>query len=245
MQKNANQTLPAVFVNALTFAGSNLTLDQALKTLTLATNLSVLVDGEPITLSASFNVNGTVKDSMDKISEAFDYSWRFSTTGVVIMSKRFTNRAERPQLNPIEMAGMCRDMIRALTIIDYDKDEGRWAQIVQEVAATLPANQVKALRSGEILHGSDLTNTQQLALERATLSNTFVRPLHIWESLLPRLEGMRLGQLGAQQREGHPASPGEPLYDYQYLFRVAGGLMNFFEIPHIVYNNGKDPEIRQ
>jgi hypothetical protein len=213
-------------------------MDDMLASLTKQTHVNILVDGQPLLQKADIKLSGSLHDALDSIADAFDYTWSVSKGGAVLMSKRFMSQDERPQVNLAEMLEMTRNMVRALTLVDYDKDETHWPLLVTQVADSFTQQQRKVLESGERIHASDLQPQQKAALQQAILSNTFIKALRVWDGAIPNLENMERSKLQARKRDS--VAPGSPTHDYMYTYRGSDGQLHVIELQHSVYLNGND-----
>lgn len=78
----------------------------------LSTNLAlnILADDEPLLPQVTLNIDGSAKEALDKVSDAFDYSWKQKSSGIIVMVKRFHDAAEHPQYNLPELRRMAHDV---------------------------------------------------------------------------------------------------------------------------------------
>ena len=237
-----SKPLPKYFAQKVQMRTGNQPMLAILDALTQETHVNILVDDEPLRQNADLIFNGTLREALDRVGNAFDYTWTVSKGGVVLMSKTFKNYDERPQVNLPEMLQMTRDILNALNLVQYDKDETHWPLILKQVAQSFTPEQAKVLNDGKKLRGSDLFPEQQQALQQAILSNTFLRPLHLWEELLPNLESMPGSRMQARKHDAVKSDRNTPLFDYLYVFRGKDGRLHVFELPHLIYQNGNHQE---
>jgi len=223
----------------MTLAG--VSMSQTIEAVSKAAHISVAADGEPILKKADFKFDGTIHDAIDSIARAFDYSWTVTKAGVVIMSKQFSDTRERPQVSLPEMLEMTRNMISALTLVDYDRDSSQWQGMVKKVAETFTPEQLRVLNKDEKLHGSSLTAQQQDALRGAILTNTFASQLQVWEALLPNLENMQQSHLQSREADASNLPAGTAKQrDYLYVYRGANGILSVLELQHIKYGSNNE-----
>jgi len=227
--------LPAVFQKKIQVTLQGATMDATLAALAKDNHINIVADGEPLLQKADINLDGTLREALDKVADLFDYNWTVSRAGVVLMTKRFKNPKERPQFNLPEMLGLTHDMITALTAIDYDRDPSHWQIRVKQMASTFTTEQLRALESGKTLRGSDLLPTQQGLLQNAVVSKAFAGALHLWEDLLPNLEAMPKSRLQARNRDNSNdgGTVTAPEYEYLYIFRRADGQLHALNFPKI------------
>jgi hypothetical protein len=232
--------LPPLFQQKIEVNLTGATMDAAFAAITQKTHLSIVADGAPARQKADVSLDGTVKGALDAVADAFDYTWTLTRSGVVVMAKRFKDPAERPQVNLPEMVGMTRDIIRALNIVDYDKDPSHWPVLVKEVAQSFTQQQLHVLDSGAKLHGSDLLPEQQRQLTRAILSKTFNSTLQMWEDLLPKLPPMPGSRIQARKTADAQAGAKAHPYDYLYIFRRANEQLHVIELPRVNYETNAE-----
>jgi len=208
-------------------------MDSVFEALAKDTHVNIVADGEPLRRKADFKFDGSLRDALDKVGNTFDYTWTVSKGGVVLMTKQFTDPKERPQVNLPEMLEMTRNIIHALCSVDYDKDPANWMALVREMAQSFTPQQLGALELGKKLRGSDLLPQQQAEVQQASVANTFVSAFHLWDDLLPNLEGMPTSRLQARKLdEVRPDSKTHP-YDYLYIYRRSNGQLHVSELTHI------------
>jgi hypothetical protein len=234
----AAPTLPKAFEQHVKLDVVKMSMDDILEAITKQAHISILVDDEPMLKQADIAVDASLNDTLDKVADTFDYSWHVSKAGVVLMSKRFKNPNERPQMNMPEMLEMTRNIVRALTLVDYNRDEAQANEAVKRLFQTLTPVQMNALGAGTKLHGTDLAPDQRAAIEQAILTRTFAPPLKLWEDTISRLVNLKTSTLQAR-----PRTPTPPTHDYFYQYLDADAKLHSFEIQHMVYGDN-DGEIR-
>jgi hypothetical protein len=109
---------------------------------------------------------------------------------VVLLTRRFKNPDERPQLNLPELRQTVKDMLTALPPVEAAPDHDRWGEMIIALADTLTPAQTQALRNGRRLAASDLSPTQQSLLERIILTRGYGVPRGVWERLFFQLDNM-------------------------------------------------------
>jgi len=229
---------PKAFEQKVQLQAVKMSLDDMLEVVTKQTQVSILVDDEPILENTSLTFDGSLHDTLDKVADSFDYTWRVSRAGVVLMSKRFKNPNERPQMNMPEMRDMAREIVRALTLVDYIRDEAQANEAVRRLFQSLTPAQHNALESGARVYGAELQPEQRATLQQAIFTRTFLPALKLWEDAIPRLENLQHSTLLAR-----PRTPTPPTHDYFYRYRDADGKLHSFEIQHMVYGDN-DGEVR-
>jgi hypothetical protein len=203
-----------------------------LESLAKSASISILTDGVPDNAEARLDVRGSVRDVLDQVSAHFDCSWAVSKSGIVMLSRRFTDPNQRPQIHMKEMQQMVRDIHAAFQLVPADALNSSYDQLLNAIAHSFSAEQRAALEAGK-LTGVDL-NPQQFAwLQSALLGRTFGMAARRSSELLPLMDGMPKSFLElkplAQPDPG--ADPTDPFsnaarfasYDYLYVVRGADG----------------------
>jgi len=157
---------------------------------------AVVADGEAIKTDITFAFDGSLMDALDRIGDTFDYSWRVSRYGTILMNKRFkTNVDERPQMNRDEMRQMAAHVLRTLRSLPYDLDPADPAQLAKRVLDSMTPEQTSLLRSGRHLSGKDLQPQQREFLAAYRCNRTFGPLYAVWSGLSDKLEAMPKAEL--------------------------------------------------
>ncbi len=206
-------------------------------TIASSAHVNILVDGEPALLKADLDFDGSVKQAIYKLADVFDYTWTVAKSGCVLMSKRFKSLDERPQATLPEMTRMARDVVSALTSVDYDKDSNHWNQLIVQIGRSLTPAQYQLLTTKMGLHGSDLNPDQLHQLQQAMLFSTLNNQLQMWQTMLSNLVGMDASALSTRK---HPVVPGDiynRIFDYIYSFHSLDGSEHSVSFPSIDYQS--------
>ncbi|MCC6729995.1 MAG: hypothetical protein IT208_11720 [Chthonomonadales bacterium] len=160
------------------------------------------------------------RDLLAQLATKLDYTLEWPRPNVALLRKRFDDRRERPQFALSEMRGMARRALRLLGATNLQwagkMAAGKeWGDRLRELAASLSAEQVEALRLGRQLTPADLTSEQRSLLEVALVARVRGYPASFWaglRDLLARVEDAYLtvdpGHAG--QAEARLVVPGSP-----------------------------------
>jgi hypothetical protein len=152
--------------------------------------VNVVTDGVPITLAASLSFKGTIKEALDKIGDAFDFDWTLTKNNIILMTKRFKNSDEFPQVHLVEIRQLTKEILAALKIVSYDPTPAGFGDQLRTLLSSFTSQQLQMLRSGQYLRSRDLTLPQRQLLEQAILNNTFALSYSRWEELDVRLKNL-------------------------------------------------------
>lgn len=200
------------------YPNSETTLGDVATALTKQCGISFVIDGQPVREKSALKLQGTVKEALDQMGEAFDYSWRLSKGQVVVMTKRFKDPDTHPQASLREMRESVRQILSALRLIPYNPDPKRWPQAVAELGESLMPQQMAVLKAGQYLSASTLSASQAQLMQEAILGNTFADQLPIWEELSAKLDGLPKSTLVAKPRSTSPT-----LFDVFFVYRDRNG----------------------
>lgn len=174
---------------------------------TLSTNLAlnILADDEPLAQQVTLNIDGSAKDALDQVSDAFDYTWKQKPGGTIVMYKRFHNASEHPQYSLPELRRMAHEVVNIFkavpNAIPVDPNDD-FTTRTNTFFGLLAPPQVEMLRAGRMLRGSDLNAGQAEALQTAILRNMFVDQVTPWQELMIELDG--LDRSSFYVRTSHP-----------------------------------------
>jgi len=167
--------------------------DTVITALSTKLGLNILADDEPLTENVTLEFEGSVSEALDRVAEAFDYRWKQKPDGIIVMYKQFHNAAEHPQYHLPELRRMAREAaaifkaVPGATPVDPYDDYTRYTN---RFFGLLTPSQVEMLRSGKMLHGSDLNATQAEAFQVAILRNMFSGQIVPWQELTLELDGL-------------------------------------------------------
>jgi hypothetical protein len=141
------------------------------------------VEGTPLREKADFSFQGTLREALNRLSERFDYQWRASRSGVILMNKRFTNPDDIPPMLLQEYRQVAKDQLTILPDTAPDLEHQRWGESLLSLARTLTAPQIQALHQGVRLSAADLTPAQRRLFEQAIYARIYGPPRGIWERI--------------------------------------------------------------
>jgi hypothetical protein len=197
-------------------------LPEILNSLSERYGINIVADGLPLRKSADFDFHGTLAQALDSVAEAFDYTWSANKSGAILMNKRFRNRAERPQMNLLELRQTAKDELTALSWVQATKEHDEWVEMIRILAENMTPAQVEALRSGKRLNFGDLLPQQQELLTRIILTRGFGVPRGVWAQLLYELDNLEHSSLEVPETDGTTMPPGRKSGTYN-IWLVARG----------------------
>ena len=175
------------------------------KLLSEQANISLMVNGESPNKFINFKSSGTVRGSLDMLCENFDYTWKPTKSGLIVMNKRFYHGDTLPQVHYMEIMQAAKDIINALSALPYDihaeefRLKGlmnpRWPDMLDNVASNLTPNQVSVLRSGAQLPITELSPPQRTQMEDIILTASLSSTHNQWAGLLDILKGIPKGSV--------------------------------------------------
>lgn len=193
--------------------------------------VSILTDGESKRENVTMGFDGNLKTALDKIADAFDYTWT-TKSGIVLMNKRFKSKDEQPQANLSEMRQMTKEIVGIFHSVPFNADSKQWSPMLQNLAHSFSPEQAQILLDGQTLQGSQLSAPQLSLLTQAIYTRTFAGPLPVWEALLFQLEGISSSYLLAKLRNEQTESDvPQPPFDLFYMTRDKTGKVLSETIP--------------
>ncbi len=185
------QTAPsALDRQRLVFHAQQQSFAQVVAALSLEMKRGIAADGVPRLLQADFNLEGTAREVLDRVADAFDYQWTLSRSGVVLLSKRFQNPDERPQLNLPELQQMARDANTVLRQASGGRAMNQTAQLINALFDAFSPEQRQILQDGKSLPIGQFTAAQVQLAQAALLGATLDSPRQLWTYLASQLTGL-------------------------------------------------------
>lgn len=171
----------------VTIRGTKLSFADALAQVGKQTGRSGIADDQPHLQSAELDLHGTAVQALDRIADIFDYTWTVSKQGAILLTKRFRNQLEYPQVNLLEIRVIVQDALTAIKAIPSDseiRNIGDWSnQIYQEFTP-----EQKALLKTGIPQSADILSSHQAQLvNEATLNTYFAGTIALWQALATQL----------------------------------------------------------
>src|SRR5579871_1188950 len=165
-------------------------LDEIIRHIAAETHINILVDGVPIKRKCDLEATGTLAEILDRLGNEFDYDWREIKGDVVLMTKRFANPDERPQIILPEARLMVQELDQLLNFLPGDPDptqhdgKARNALLARELLDSLTPEQMAIQKTRGSLHANNLSPEQVDLMGRMMLATLFDRPhLAIRQSL--------------------------------------------------------------
>lgn len=180
----------------------NTTPSEALRAFHCATGLPIFADGAPRITKVQLTAKGTAKEVLNRLSNEIDYDWKVSTSGCILLTKRFRESHEYPQINPEEMRQTIRAILAGLHTFPAEPGERRWMALLKDVGRSLTVEQTDGLERGERLKSDRLTPLQRNLLQRAILSRAYGSAAEGWEKLSAQFDGLAKGTIIAQPIDG-------------------------------------------
>lgn len=156
----------------------------------------IVLDGKPLLARGSFKLHTSAKSALDQVAECFDCSWTSGKHGVILMSKRFHQPDDLPQIHLKEMQKMAADL---LSIWPEDASKARLSHYPFTTVRISPGNalfrtfssdQVKYLNDGHVLTYQELTAEQKDLIHLCILNGASGDSHDIWDGLNARLAKM-------------------------------------------------------
>lgn len=182
----------------------------------------ILVDDVPNLKSADLDLHGTAAEALDRIAEAFDYSWSESKNGTILMVKRFHDLDEHPQCNPREMRQVALEMTRILSAIEYERNPRE--SPLRTMGKSLSQEQISLLLSGRFIRMTEFPPPQQSLLIDCILHSLFGDTREEWTHVYQALERFDQSYLRAgveeidQDRKGNKV----PYWMFDYWSPTSG-----------------------
>lgn len=134
---------------------------------------NIVMDDAPLLPPPDLDCEGTGKEVMDKVCDAYDYSWRVGRQGMTLLSKRFYNPDELPQMSLPELQQMGRDALTALAGVTCDPRVTGWAYGCKTLYEGCTPAQLETLKQGSPLRYAELSAAQQETLAQMLLNRRF------------------------------------------------------------------------
>ena len=162
-------------------------LDTMITLLGQKLHAGVVVDDRPHHVFSDFSMETTPRKALDRIADAFDYSWKLSRSGMVMFYKRFKDPTEFPQMDLAEWQQMAKDAIAAMDADAHDFTPDGRKTTLESFVRGLSGQNVQMLRSGKPVNVSDLAERQLVPLREYLYQRAFDEVAGGWISLRERL----------------------------------------------------------
>ena len=175
-------SLPADFTSRMvSLSFEHAPMSAAIADLAKQSGHNIVVNDEPRDNQADLEFKGSTKDALDKVAEAYDYTWKLGKSGAILMTKRFSRQMEYPPLNAQELNQTARDILAILQSFNFDleknQDENALGLAVYE---SLTPEQTATLRAGKTLHASQLSDAQKQRVAQAILGGVLSNRWYKW-----------------------------------------------------------------
>ncbi len=168
----------------------NASMSAMLEALRQNAHVSLLADGEPLREKADIDTSGTVAQLLDRIADTFDYEWKPAKSGIVLLTKRFQNEKERPQINLPEMQQMAKDMVAALRLAPLAAPDVELHDLWRQMMRSLTPEQLAAMSGETPFSARDLSPPQRQLLQQGIWQREMPEDLKRWDELARKLSGM-------------------------------------------------------
>jgi hypothetical protein len=182
----------------------NMKLPDILKQLHQRFSMQFAMDGTPKreTSTFTFDFQGSERELLDRVTDTFDYAWSPAKGGVILLTKRFKDPYERPQLILPELRQTAKDMLKVLPAVEPDAEHEKWGPVLIRLASSLTEAQNRILNGGGQLAYGDLAPVQQELLSQVILMRGYGPARGVWEDLLAQLESMDTAAIVGQVQAG-------------------------------------------
>lgn len=175
------------------------TMAALLEAISAQTGVSIMTDGAPRRASAELNYSGIADEALHRVADLFDYKWRVSSAGVILMTKRFSDPDERPQVNLPEMRRVSQEIMRLLDFLPYDREPHSEGRTLTALMNALEPGQVERMKAGSLLKVGTLSPRQRALVEAAVLTNTLAPTYQAWFKLYQQLTNLNQSWLQARK----------------------------------------------
>lgn len=182
---------------------NNTSFDHAIVVMRSIAHINILADGESIIDRVNLQTSGTVREVLDILADTFDYKWRMSQGGIILMTKRFQGSKQLPQIHLAEMQQMSRDINNALTLtpkIDYATAIN---PKLRQLLLSLSPEQYGSITGDQPFYIRDLPRKQMETLIECMLQSHFTAAFRKWETLPSLLNGFPRSYLTADPSLTH------------------------------------------
>ena len=123
-------------------------MTQALEQLAAQSGVSILAEGVPAQKPFTLREKGNAEKLLTQITDTYDYAWHVSKSGVVLLTRRFTDEHETPEINAAEIHASVQDVLGILrTIYTPPAQNMSLVDVFRQFAAQLSPEEVSSLKS--------------------------------------------------------------------------------------------------
>lgn len=201
-------------------------LASAIASISAQVRITIVADDLPRANPAPFMVNGSAMQVLADVCNRFDYSWRKTTAGDIILTKRFKNPAEHPQFDKNEAADIAARIVRIFRRLPTVPDPHAVGPTLQSLYGSLSQQQFNQSRSNNPLRVADLAPAQQQLVTAAVIHDAFGKVLAHWdvlESQLSTLDQSKIERVISTQPLDSSRQPDRPSMNrFVYCWDRAG-----------------------
>ena len=203
-------------------------MQQALEQVAAQAGISILAEGTPARKPFMGRAEASAEQALAQIAGDCDYTWSLSKSGVVLLTKRFTDEHDRPDVVPAEMRAVAHDMLTAVQTI-YTPPPARTTLSAQFRAlfAALTPEQVAAGASGRGLLVASLAEPLRGQAVQTIYTEEFSKVYLDWHNFEKHMEALpqsRLVTVARSDMQGNSlraivlADPNTPLDTSRWLW---------------------------
>jgi hypothetical protein len=174
-------------------------LADALKSLSDQTGLNIVADDLPRRGAQEIGARGNARAALDEIGRRFDYTWKETKAGDVILYKRFEEPDEHPQISRAEALETVRALLKVLSSFSVPPAPSGMSAELRGLYEMLTPAQLQHIADGTPLFVRDLSLAQQQAVIRALIHQGFGMVPMYCEALASQLKGMEDSYVEAPQ----------------------------------------------
>ena len=203
----------------LHYHDKKISLLQAMQRFAEQTGKGYFIDGEPLQKDMELDFDLTAKDALDKIAEAFDYTWTLSRHQVILLNKRFKDPDDLPQMQYREMRHMAQDILSVWPAPSspvrsqwYPFDH-RSIYAGNALYRTLTAEQLAYLQTGQKLTYDQLSEPQQDIIALGINNELVGTTRDAWDMLGACMDNLPRSVLQYRAWRGRPDAPNSATLD--------------------------------
>ena len=159
------------------------TLDTMVALLSKQLNVSIFVDDRPIHAPIGFSMETTARKALNRIANAYDYEWRLTKSGSILLYKRFKSPQEFPQSDYAEWLQVSKDALRVLGETEHDFSFTSSNTILHSFVSNLSYEQGNELRNGKRLPATALDEKSASYLREYMYVRAFEVTVLEWQGL--------------------------------------------------------------
>lgn len=178
----------------------------------------VMADGAPAKKEANIDCKGSLRLVLEQVGKAFDYSFKVTSSGAVVMTKKFEIQENHPQYHALELRQSAQDILSVLPALPYDPKPQAWARKLRQFAQGLTPDQLGALRAGNELQLKDMSADQREAFQTIVALRAFGETRSMWERLYRQLDRLDAGRIKLVKQGVFVSAEGKNTAFYNAIF---------------------------